>query len=97
MKYKDIIADILAQRSANNGKVAIAVIAGLAIGAAIGVLFAPEKGENLRKGICDKANTAEEEEPAYIHHAAPKKPKSDIKELIHDAHTGGAHTEQSIV
>jgi gas vesicle protein len=38
----------------NNGKTMLAVLASLAAGAAIGVLFAPDKGSDKRKKISKK-------------------------------------------
>ncbi len=38
----------------NSGKVFLGVLAGLAAGAALGVLFAPEKGSVTRKNISNK-------------------------------------------
>lgn len=38
----------------NTGKVALGVLAGLATGAVLGILFAPEKGSVTRKKIADK-------------------------------------------
>lgn len=37
----------------NSNKVLIAVGAGLAVGGILGILFAPDKGENTRKKIVD--------------------------------------------
>ena len=38
----------------STGKVALGVVAGLAAGAVIGILFAPEKGEVTRQRIAEK-------------------------------------------
>jgi gas vesicle protein len=38
----------------NSGKIILGALAGLAIGAALGVLFAPDKGANTRKKIIGK-------------------------------------------
>ncbi len=38
----------------SSGKVILGVLAGLAVGAALGVLFAPDKGWNTRKRISKK-------------------------------------------
>src|SRR5687768_12159307 len=39
----------------NNGKILWAVLAGAAVGAVAGILFAPAKGEDTRKRIGDQA------------------------------------------
>lgn len=55
MKYRKLIAQCLAYRSNNNAQVAVAVIAGLAAGAVISVLFAPAQGTDTRRLISQKA------------------------------------------
>ena len=39
----------------SSGKILLGVLAGVAVGAALGVLFAPDKGWNTRKRISKKA------------------------------------------
>lgn len=38
----------------SSGKVILGVLAGVAVGAAIGILFAPDKGEETRKKMSEK-------------------------------------------
>jgi gas vesicle protein len=45
----------------SKGKVFLGVLAGVAIGAALGVLFAPDKGWNTRKRISKKAEDLTED------------------------------------
>jgi gas vesicle protein len=45
----------------SSGKVLLGVLAGVAVGAALGVLFAPDKGWNTRKRISKKAEDLEDE------------------------------------
>lgn len=42
------------------GKIAIAALAGAAVGATLGILFAPAKGSETRKKIGDAASNAKE-------------------------------------
>ncbi|RZK75907.1 MAG: YtxH domain-containing protein [Pedobacter sp.] len=101
MNYKKIIANTLCSRSSNNSQVIAAALIGVAVGAVFSVLFAPESGSDIRSRIANKikgfdsaeADEPEEyTEPSYVTHAAPKKPKSDIKDLIHEAHSGEHHS-----
>lgn len=114
MNYEKLMASIFARNTSNNSQVSIALIAGLAVGAALGVLFAPKSGASVRKSIGDDAcnlytslrnrisgeNESEqslnENEDQHMAHSVGKKPKSNIKELIHEAHSNGIHTEQSL-
>ena len=41
----------------SNDKIVLGIVAGAAIGAALGVLFAPDKGSNTRKKIADRRDT----------------------------------------
>lgn len=42
----------------DSGKVVLGALAGLATGAILGILFAPDKGTNTRKKIMDKGKDA---------------------------------------
>lgn len=121
MKYGKLISK-LTKRSDNSGYVAVALVAGLAAGAILSILFAPESGEDTRRKISGKAkdlgdaardkytslknkitgNDFEEhavdvapEVPHFVH-KVPKRRKSDIKDIVHDANAEAHHTEQPI-
>ena len=53
----------------NNSLIAFASIAGLAVGAALGVLFAPKKGRDIRSKLSFK-RWSEQEDKAH-HHSEP--------------------------
>lgn len=115
MNYRKQLKKLTMASGNNTGMVGFALIGGLAVGAALAVLFAPKKGKALRDGISDTGKqfggtlaelldslkakfsgadlaAAEQEEQGQQadHIAAPvKKPKSDIKELIREAHKEG--------
>jgi len=115
MKYRKLIGKFLAHKSSNNNaQIALGLVAGLAAGAIISILFAPDSGagtrgkiaggaRNLKYGFQDKYNLLKEkvfgveaieedivkhEVPHFKHTKSPK-PKSDIKEILEDAHQNG--------
>lgn len=55
MNYKKYLPDSLCKSSNDTSKIVGALLAGVAIGAAIGILFAPDSGSEIRSQISDKA------------------------------------------
>lgn len=70
----------------SSGKVVLGVLAGLAAGAILGILFAPDSGVNTRKKIVRKSEEAmddlKEKFNDFVDHVAEKveKVKGDAKE-----------------
>ncbi|MBB4110506.1 MULTISPECIES: YtxH domain-containing protein [Pedobacter] len=71
MKYRKLIGKYLKHKPDNSAKIALALVAGLAAGAVISILFAPDSGagtrgkiaggaRNLRYGFQDKYNLLKE-------------------------------------
>lgn len=46
---------------ADSGKVVLGLLAGIAIGATLGILFAPDKGTETRRKLAEKAEGMEED------------------------------------
>ncbi|MCZ4242409.1 YtxH domain-containing protein [Pedobacter punctiformis] len=114
MKYGKMLTKHLIKRSDNNVQIAMALVAGLAAGAIISVLFAPDSGTGTREKIADKAkglkynfqdryealrkkvfgtaaveeDIVEHEVPHFKHTRAPKR-KSDVEEILENAHQNG--------
>lgn len=58
MNYKKLISNRisdLSSTSSDKSGAVVALLAGLAVGAVLGVLFAPDSGKNTREKISDKA------------------------------------------
>lgn len=114
MKYRKLIGKYLVKESHSDAKIALALVAGLAAGAIISVLFAPDSGEgtrgkivdgakNLRYGFQDKYNHLKEKvfgveaieedivehEVPHFKHTVTKKRKSDVKDILEEAHQNG--------
>jgi len=114
MKYRKLIGKYLKHESDNSAKIALALVAGLAAGAVISILFAPDSGagtrgkivggaKNLRYGFQDKYNLLKEKvfgveaieedivenEVPHFKHTVAKKRKSDVKEILENAHENG--------
>ncbi|HCE57396.1 MAG TPA: gas vesicle protein [Prolixibacteraceae bacterium] len=70
----------------NSGKVVLGVLAGLAAGAILGILFAPDSGVNTRKKIVRKSeeyiDDIKDKFNEFVDHVADKveKAKEEVKE-----------------
>ncbi|MBC7615511.1 MAG: YtxH domain-containing protein [Pedobacter sp.] len=106
MNNRKLVEKFLSQKSNKSDVyVAVALVAGLAAGAVVSILFAPKKGSNVRKNITDIYTSFKDrilgypdlqesallpDVPHFIHHIE-KKRKSDVKDLISEAHLDGHH------
>jgi gas vesicle protein len=60
MNYEKIISKILTRKSDNSGQVVVALVAGLAAGAILSILFAPESGDDTRRRITYKVKSLQD-------------------------------------
>lgn len=80
----------------DSGKVLLGVLAGVAVGATLGVLFAPDKGVNTRRKISKKGNDYAEELETQFNEfvdSMTKQFKSAKDEAKHMAGNGIAKVE----
>ncbi|PTT00257.1 YtxH domain-containing protein [Pedobacter sp. HMWF019] len=66
MKFNKLLSDC-ASRKTDSSLPIVALLAGLAVGAVVGILFAPESGENTRGKISDKAGDLAETVKDKLH------------------------------
>lgn len=62
--------------SNDSGNVLLALLTGAAIGAGVGILYAPEKGEKTRKKIKKKAIAAKDDISSRVSHATEELTKA---------------------
>ena len=83
----------------SSGKVLLGVLAGVAVGATLGILFAPEKGSTTRKKISrkgdDYADELEEKFNEFIE-SITKQFEAARKEAAHMAENGKLKIEDAI-
>lgn len=101
MKIDNFISAFFKRKASGTTHSLIALTAGVAIGASLGVLFAPKSGRELRRKVRDMECAAVDPHETPVQgdinqqeNALGKRPKSDIKSLVHQAHTEEANTEQ---
>lgn len=103
MKNEKLIKAFFTSGSSSTTESIIALVGGLAAGAVIGILFAPGSGKAIRSNIADSFKELvgiAKDEPVVLEvpqkKAVTKKPKSDIKTLIHEAHEAGVYTGHAV-
>jgi gas vesicle protein len=83
----------------STGKVVLGALAGLAVGAIAGILFAPKKGSKTRKQIMNKGEDFVDELKSKfdeVYDTLSEKLESTIKEAQEIAHNGQAKFEEAI-
>ncbi len=89
--------------SNDSGNVLLALLTGAAIGAGIGILYAPEKGEKTRKKIKDNALMAKDEITKRVSQAAEEltrtaeSKKEDFERKLEDTISNMSYKADDII
>jgi gas vesicle protein len=102
-RYKQAYLSVIISNHIKNeimdyGKLFLGVLAGLAAGAALGILFAPEKGDATRKKISKKSKKYADEVGAKYHEMADgltNKVNSLREEAAHYFESGKAKVKET--
>lgn len=88
---------------ANTGNTLLALITGAAIGAGLGILYAPEKGEKTRKKLSKEANKARDKFEKQLKETtdhlgeSAKKAKLDFESKLEDTLSSASYKAEDII
>ncbi len=97
-KFEKLLNNVLHQHKNNNMQVFMALTIGACVGAVAGILLAPTSGKKLRDRLCGSCSAIKNETEELVEETKEKvtrkKPKSDIKKIIEEAHTPDSKKEE---
>jgi gas vesicle protein len=88
---------------ANTGNTLLALLTGAAIGAGVGILYAPDKGEKTRKKLKKNADKAKKEFSKKVKETTDdlsvqaKKAKATFEERLNDTLNSASHKADDII